>query len=231
MFLHEHNITRISYPLVEEASLPVIMMDIGLAPQQFHFSRADWPVKYYLVDYSKAVRLRVSPATGPSHPAPFPTSRGRSKNIVILSSSRPRIPSVLSDSFIESLVVDAPSVNLTFALASARTRSDPEVTLVSDFNTPDMDMDTPKQSHFFFSQPSSPDRFSDPEVESGSEDVSSDEEVQDNVRVVCASTRAILFAADLKNLARMLENAVQLVDSQSDSSSMSNPICVSRQDP
>jgi hypothetical protein len=188
------------------------MMDIGLAPPQTHFSRAEFPVKYYLLDFSKAVRLRVSTVTRLPCYTQAPIWRGRTKSTVLLSSSH-RIPSVLSDSFVGSLVVDTPLVNLTFTSASARARSDSDVTLVSEFNTPDLNgpsMDTPKQGHFF-SQPSSPDRVSDPEVESGSEDASSDDEEQDTVKMVCAATRALLFAEDLKNLARMLEGTVQLV--------------------
>jgi hypothetical protein len=187
------------------------MMDIGLAPTQTHFSRVNFPVKYYLLDFSRAVRLRVSSLARPSCADQFSGLRGRSKNTVILSASRPRVSSFLPDPFIGSLSVDTHSMNLTFTL-DARARSDSDVTFVSSgFGTPDpgADMDTPKQYHFF-SQPSSTDRLSDPEAESGSEEVTSDEEMQ-SVRVVSPTTRAMLFAADLKRLAQMLEDAVQLV--------------------
>ena len=189
------------------------MMDIGLAPRQTHFSRAEFPVKYYLLDISTAVRLRVNATAHPSCPPLFSGSRGRSKNTVLLSASRPRVSSIVSDPFIGSLVEQTPSMKLALTLACARARSDSDMTLVSSgFDTPDphpLDVVPPKQTHFF-SRPSSPDRLSDPEPESGSEEGSSDEERQ-TVWVVPSATRISLFAGDLKSLSRMLEDAVQLV--------------------
>ncbi|KAF8486596.1 hypothetical protein JB92DRAFT_3148564 [Gautieria morchelliformis] len=212
VFLHEHNIAGVSYPLVDETWPPAFMMDIGLAPPQTHFSRVDFPVKYYLLDFSRAVRLRVSALARPSCSDQISGLRGRSKNTVLLSASRPRVPAMLPDPFIGSLSLDTHSMNLTFTLADARARSDSDVTFVSSgFDTPDANaphIDTPKQCHFF-SQPSSIERFSDPEAESGSEEATSDEEMH-SVRVVSPATRALLFAADLKRLALMLEDAVQL---------------------
>ena len=192
------------------------MMDIGLAPPQTHFSRTEYPVKYYLLDFSQAVRLRVRKPPQPTRCTQCFGWQGRSKSTVQLPASHPRIPTILSDSFIGSLVVDAPSVNLIFTLASARARSDSDMTLVSSgFNSLDpigLSVDTPKRSHLS-SQPSSPDRFSDPEMESGSEELPSDEE-QECVTVVLPPTRTLLLGADVKNLARMLEEVVQLVMSR-----------------
>ncbi|KAF8492120.1 hypothetical protein JB92DRAFT_3100384 [Gautieria morchelliformis] len=53
-------------------------------------------------------------------------------------------------------------------------------------------------------------RFTKPEAEAGSEEATCEEEIH-SVRVVSRATRALVFAADLKRLARMLRQAWTLV--------------------
>lgn len=208
--MHEHNIARVSYPLGNETLSLGIMMDIGLAPRQTHFSRAEFPVKYYLLDFSTAVRLRVNAAARSSYPQ-FSSLRGRSRNIALLTASRPRVSSIFSGTCTGDLIEQTTSMKHVLAFPGAQAHPNSEIPLVSsESDTLDSSttLDTPKQSRFC-SRSSSLDRYSDPELESGSEEASDEE--QQNIWEVSSTTRALLFAGDLKSLALVLEDAVQSV--------------------
>lgn len=165
------------------------MMDIGLAPVHTKFSRSDYPVKYYLVDYSEAVRLEIQEHGREKR-------RGRSRNIVRLSASRSerfnrrssngRIPYNHKQNNGQILFPpDHISSNLSpykeIRKRNSASRAVAAAKLLDD--------------------------LSDPETDSGSEAFSSDEE-DDSLRRVPSSIRSMAFGLDLKNLAEMLEKAL-----------------------
>lgn len=127
----------------------------------------------------------------------------------MLSASHPRISSMDS----VSIVMGAPPVNMTCALSRGRARSDSDVTfaLSSSDTPPDpiMEIDAQKRRHL--SMANSSGVPSDPESQSGSDDETSDEEGAEYVRTVSPMARTLLFSADLKNLADMLQDVTRPV--------------------
>lgn len=166
------------------------MMDIGLAPQHTKFSRSDYPVKYYFVDYSEAIRLEVQ-----EHERE--TRRGRSRNVVRLSASRlehfhrspPNDDFTPYDDKPHARQILFPSHHISSNLSPfkeirKRNSSSPGVISAKLMND-----------------------LSDPETDSGSDAFSSDDE-DDALRRVPSSIRSLAFGLDLKAFADMLEEAL-----------------------
>ncbi|KAF8507517.1 hypothetical protein BU17DRAFT_71141 [Hysterangium stoloniferum] len=161
VFLHEHNIAQAVIPRSIEDLAQSIKMDIGLAPPNAHFSRIEFPVKYYFLDFSKAIKLRYTDG-GPTRAV----TASRETGCVIggIHTARLGIPHCI------------------------------------------LDMDPEKQSHPLSGVALLGD-LSDPEEDSSTDEISSSED-EERVRIVSETTRAMIFATDLKNLAHLFENAM-----------------------
>lgn len=210
MFLHENNIAQVSFTFHDHDSLN-IMMDIGMAPRGTRFSRMDFPVKYYLVDYSKATRLRLSSRRQLSPVGRFSVTRGRSRHPVHLTSSRPGPISDWSEP-----TDDPGSVEIKSHSVPRQGRRHSRIAESSSrFYSPEDESATPTPKQFVFfvdrRQRSSSVDLSDPEADSvaDSEEFSSDDE--ETVRSVTPATRTALFSADMKNLANTLDQVVPTV--------------------
>ncbi|GJJ15611.1 hypothetical protein Clacol_009889 [Clathrus columnatus] len=179
VFLHEHNIAQVKFSWCTENLTRAIMMDIGLAPPHTHFSRSDYPVKYYLVDFSEAIRLELQEPKRE-------VRRGRPRNVVRLAASRSERLRSTSRSNARRILL--PSDHISSGLSPYK-----EIRKCNSASTPVVAKLL--------------DDISDPETDSGSEAFSSDEE-DDSLRRVPMSIRSLAFGLDLKNLGDMLEKAL-----------------------
>ncbi|KIJ54741.1 hypothetical protein M422DRAFT_240823 [Sphaerobolus stellatus SS14] len=211
VFLHENNVTHGSFTFPEDKGPRSIMMDIGMAPRDIPFSRQDYPVKYYLLDYSKAVKLRVTSRRQLSPVGRFSVSRGRSRNPVRLSASRTlpyQAPTYQAPKTTQN-IINAVEIKSQSVHRPGRRRS--RLPILSDryASLEDAPLHMAKRWNLVEDgSQSDPAEWSDPEYssETESEDFSStDEEV---FRIVTPAARATLFAADMKSLANMLSQII-----------------------
>lgn len=193
VFLHEHNITNASY--TNASGFESIMMDIGLAPPHTPFSRYDFPVKYYILDFTKAIRMQIPSSATLSFRASLPHNlqRKAAKALHANPGAPPNFMAMLPGTCRGS-ADSVPTMNIASSESAYVTPPDCA-----------FDLENSKRCHRF-TRPKSPQDFSDPE---GPDAVSENDD--DGVTIVCAATQARHFAADLSKVAGILEEVASVV--------------------